>query len=254
MRLRAVYSDLDGTMLEPDGSVVPEVLEEIAALTLAGVPVFPVTSKTVAELRVLRGELGLATAAGFENGAGVLLPDGSLWLHPDAVATAELHAVADQLRGATDARLLTIDELTDDELTELTGLTGLALATARDRRATLPLIVPRDADPSLRRALPTRPRVRLIRGNRFLHLQGLHDKASVVPQLERLLPAGEGRTIACGDSPNDVDLLAAADIAVIVPSRVGPDPELVRAHPNAVIAEHPHGAGWAAALRALRGQ
>jgi mannosyl-3-phosphoglycerate phosphatase len=251
VRLRAVFSDLDGTMLEPDGSVVPEVLDEIAALMLAGVAVCPVTSKTVAELRVLREKLGLTAPAGFENGAGVLLADGSIWLHPNAVTVTELRVVAEALRRATDIGLCSIDELTDDELTELTGLTGLALATARDRRATLPLVVPREKDPSLREALPARPRVRLIRGNRFLHLQGLHDKASVVPHLERLLPPGGGRTVACGDSPNDVGLLAAADIAVIVPSRVGPDPDLLRAHPAALIAAGPHGAGWAAALREL---
>jgi mannosyl-3-phosphoglycerate phosphatase len=252
VRLRAVYSDLDGTMLEPDGSVRPEVLVEIAALTLAGAPVCPVTSKTAAELRVLRGQLGLAAPAGFENGAGVLLPDGAEWLHPDAVSLEALRALATALREATGAPLHTIDELGDDRLSELTGLTGLALATARDRRASLPLVVAREWDAILRDALPSHPRVRLIRGNRFLHLQGRHDKASVLPDLERLLQAGEGPTVASGDSPNDIGLLAAADIAVIVPSRAGPDPDLLHAHPDAVVAPYPHGIGWAATMRALR--
>ena len=65
MKLRVVFSDLDGTMLEPDGSVREEVLAQVARLVRLGVPVCPVTSKTAAELRLLVARLGLAGPSGF---------------------------------------------------------------------------------------------------------------------------------------------------------------------------------------------
>lgn len=251
MTLRAVYSDLDGTMLEPDGSVREEVARQVARLTRLGVPVCAVTSKTAAELQLLIVRLGLGGPSGFENGAGVLLADGRISLQPSAVPLAALRSVAERLRLQTDAPLRTFEELEDGELRRLTGLSGPALAAARERYATLPLVVDEQWDDAVAAALPSEPRVRVLRGNRFLHLQGMHDKVSVLPLIERHLPPGVGTIVACGDSPNDAALLAGADVAVIVPSAAGPHPVLRAARPDAVVAPLPHGAGWAAALEDL---
>ena len=57
--------------------------------------------------------------------------------------------------------------------------------------------------------------------------------------------------ISLGDSPNDFELLAEAEIAVIVPSATGPSPELVRKIPHARVAPHPHGLGWVMAVRQI---
>jgi len=251
MRLRAVFSDLDGTMLEPDGTVRDEVVAAVAHLQRLGTPVCAVTSKTAAELRPLVARLGLAGPSGFENGAGVLFDDGRVSLHPEAVPAAALRVVAVALRSGTGAPLRTFDELDDGELGALTGLSAGALAAARERHATLPLVVDEAWDERLAAALPAVPPLRVVRGNRFLHLQGRHDKVSVLDLISRHLPPGDGRVVACGDSPNDQELLACADIAVIVPGHAGAHPALRAARPDAVVAPRPHGAGWAAALLAL---
>ncbi|MFN3414415.1 MAG: HAD-IIB family hydrolase, partial [Thermoanaerobaculum sp.] len=80
-----VLTDLDGTLLEPHGRLLPEVLEFLAALKDAGVVVCPVTSKTPAELARILNHWGLRLPAGFENGAGIRLEDGQLDLQPSAV-------------------------------------------------------------------------------------------------------------------------------------------------------------------------
>jgi mannosyl-3-phosphoglycerate phosphatase len=245
----AILTDLDGTLLEPDGSACEEVRSALAELARRRLPVCPLTSKTACELRAIVRDLTLRAPASFENGAGVLRADGTVELQPGAVPVGDLVAVAERLRAATGAPLRTIFDLSDGEVTALTALQGAALAAARQREATLPLVVEAAWDETIRAALPDLPSLRVVRGNRFLHLQGNHDKAGVVPRLIELLPGGSGALVACGDSPNDAGLLARATLAVIVPGLRGPHPDLVRLFPTARVAPLPHGRGWAAAIR-----
>lgn len=251
MRVGITLTDLDGTLLEPDGTVHPDVLEVLARLRTLGIKVCPVTSKTPAELAVLVSGLDLAAPSGFENGAGVRTADGDLELAPAAVPLTELREVVVELRLRSGVAIRSLDDLDDAELAALTGLPSSVLGLVRKRCATLPLIASPDSDEVLRDALPREPRLRLVRGNRFLHLQGRHDKADVVPRLRALAVAQTGATVACGDAPNDAGLLAHAEIAVIVPSAHGPHPELVRRFPGAIVAPFPHGRGWAAAIGSL---
>jgi mannosyl-3-phosphoglycerate phosphatase len=254
VRPRVVLTDLDGTLLEPDGKVVPEAIRALQALASAGVPVCTVTSKTAAELAPIMAHLGLATPAGFENGAGVRRFDGDLELAAAAVPLPELEAVFSELRRRTSAPVRSIMELGDDELAALTGLDAAALPAARARSATLPLVVEPSWDGALLAALPVRPCLRLIRGNRFLHLQGEHCKADVAPRLVELAGRSEGEVVGCGDAPNDAELLMLADLAVIIPGRNGANPELVRRVPAARVALQPHGRGWATVMTELLAQ
>ena len=249
MKIRAIFTDLDGTLLEPDGSLCAEALQEIQALNAAGIPVCLVTSKTPTEVIDLLARLQLVTPAGFENGAGIVLADGSMVLEPTAIAMADLRRHAAELRARSGVPLRTLDDLDDDELHSLTRLPRSALPAVRDRQATLPLVVDPKWDQLLRETFPARPRMRLQRGNRFLHLQGDHDKTSVMQRMLSLLPWRDGAVVSFGDSPNDFELLAMAEVAVIVPSAEGPSEELVGKIPAAHIAPYPHGRGWVMAVR-----
>jgi mannosyl-3-phosphoglycerate phosphatase len=251
MKVRAIFTDLDGTLLEPDGSLRAEAMTEIRRLTAGGIPVCLVTSKTATEVVRLLALMQLETPAGFENGAGVVLANGSMVLAKAAISMTTLRRTAASLRGHRGAPIKTLDELDDEELRSFTGLPATALGAVRDRQATLPMVVAPEWDDRLRAALPTQPRMRLLRGNRFLHLQGDHDKTSVMKLLLSRLPAREGVIVSCGDSPNDLEMLAGTEIAVIVPSDAGPSQELVRRVPGAHVAPRPHGRGWAMAVREI---
>lgn len=253
MRIRAVLTDLDGTLLEPDTTVHRDVPEVLARLAAHGIPVCPVTSKTAAELELVFRDLSFTGPAGFENGAGIRLFSGSITLGPTAVPMAELRRVLVTLRQRTGLAVRSFKDLSDRQLAAMTGLSREGVQAARQRVATMPLTVDPIHDEILRASLSAAPPVRLLRGNRFLHLQGRHDKADVVPLLLEVLGPGGGVTVACGDAPNDIGLLAAADVQVIVPSTQGPHPALLERFPTALVAPLPHGRGWAAALTALLG-
>jgi len=246
-----IFTDLDGTLLEPDGSACKEVRSALAELRELDVPVCLVTSKTTAELAAIKEMLDLGTPAGFENGAGVLHADGTSELQAAAVPLPKLVSILERARRESGAPVRTILELADEELTALTGLEGSALRAARARQATLPLVVDAAWDEPLRRALAPVSDLRTVRGNRFLHLQGDHDKGTVIPRLRDLVGNRPGLTVACGDSPNDAELLAQADIAVIVPGVRGPNQELVRSFSHARVAPLPHGRGWALVVRQI---
>ncbi len=253
MRIGIVVTDLDGTLLEPDGTVTPEARHALSRLAASGVPVCPVTSKTVGELAAVAATLDVAPWAGFENGAGVAHAGRVAELHPGAVPCDRLREALVEMRRSTGAPVRSLAEIEDDELRRLTGLDGPRIAAVRRRQATLPLVVDRAWDDILRSALPEDPRLRLVRGDRFLHLQGRHSKGDVVPRLVALASTGTGPVVACGDAPNDTELLAAADIAVIVPGRDGPDRDLAATFPAAIVAPYPCGRGWATALSELAG-
>jgi mannosyl-3-phosphoglycerate phosphatase len=248
MKLRAVLTDLDGTLLEPDGSLCEEGAEALRLLGERGVAVLPVTSKTAAEVVVLLERFGLGGPAGFENGAGVIDRHGGIVTNEQAVTVQRLRVIAERLRRSTGAPLRTLEELSECDLAGMTGMAGDDLARARQRQATLPLVVDRAWDVRLRAAAPAE--VRLVRGNRFLHLQGQHGKADVVARLLEETD-GEGLVVGFGDAPNDLDLLRAADVAVIVPSEAGAHQALREALPDALIAPAPHGRGWARTVRQL---
>ncbi|GBC79406.1 Glucosyl-3-phosphoglycerate/mannosyl-3-phosphoglycerate phosphatase [bacterium HR09] len=244
-----VLTDLDGTLLEPDGQILPEVLDFLLTLKEAGVTVCPVTSKTPAELAYLLDRWGLALAAGFENGAGVRLANGQLELQPKAVPVTRLEEILTLLREKTGLFVRSVSDLEDHELAAITGLPAEQIPATRKRLASLPLVVEPRWDVLLQAALPQDPPVRLLRGNRFLHLQGPHGKAEVVPQLLKLMGHPCGPVVACGDSPNDEELLAAATVQVIVPASQGPHPGLCQRFPSALIPGEPHGRGWVEALK-----
>lgn len=248
MKLRAVLTDLDGTLLEPDGSLCPEATATLRVLREQGVAVLPVTSKTASEVRHLLELLDLPGPAGFENGAGTVDRIGTTRLNAAALSVESLRVAAARLRRETSAPLQTLDELSDRDLSSMVGLAGDDLVRLRERRATLPLLVDEGWDEALRVAAP--PEVLLVRGNNFLHLQGRHDKADVVGELLASAP-GDGVVVICGDAPNDLELLCSGDLAVIVPSASGAHPVLREALPDAVVAPAPHGRGWAGALRKL---
>jgi mannosyl-3-phosphoglycerate phosphatase len=244
MKPGIILTDLDGTLLEGSLSVAAELRPVLERLDYLGIPVCPVTSKTPSELGPILISLGLrGSPCGIENGAGVLCADATLLLLPRAVPAESLRAIALEIREKTGMPFRMFHEIPDDELTYETGLSGAEAEAARKRLATLPLLVDSCWDAALAEALPKSPVLQVVRGNRFLHLQGMHDKSSVVPLL---LEQTRGRppVVALGDSPNDLGVLLCSDLPVIIPGAHGPHPELVARLPHALVAAETGSRGW----------
>ncbi|NEO25915.1 MAG: HAD hydrolase family protein, partial [Kamptonema sp. SIO4C4] len=71
-----IFTDLDGTLLGSDDYRYEAAVPAIAQLQQRAIPLIPVTSKTRAEVEVLRHALHLTDPFIVENGSGIFIPVG----------------------------------------------------------------------------------------------------------------------------------------------------------------------------------
>ena len=71
-RVRLVATDMDGTLLDPDGSVSPRTIAAVAAARAAGVHVIPVTGRPPEALWALASLAGLGPLGVCANGAVIV--------------------------------------------------------------------------------------------------------------------------------------------------------------------------------------
>jgi mannosyl-3-phosphoglycerate phosphatase len=250
-----VVTDLDGTLMDHRYDWQP-AKAAMRGLQDRGIPVIPCTSKTAEEVRRFRAEAGLHDPFIVENGGAVCgeTEDGVPWELALGEPAEALRPVLRELERLLQEPLQAIDALTEEQAAALLGLTGEALQRAARRRWSLPFVPPsavgRQRLPALARYLG----VAVVQGNRMGHLLGAQvSKGRALAHLKAHRKAHTVQVLALGDSPNDMPLLDAADVAVVVPGAQGPHAVFAEALASGrfQLAPAPHGAGWSAAVHAL---
>jgi mannosyl-3-phosphoglycerate phosphatase family protein len=250
MRVAAVLTDLDGTLLDHGGVLGEAARGAVGELRRRGIPVVPLTSKTEVELRDLLHQFDFGGLGGFENGAGIVSP-GGVAVSEKAVGVDRLGHRLAELSSLCGSELTPVSELSVAQIRRLTGLPGAKVPAMLARRFGLPFLAPEGAECGLAAAAARMPGVRLTRGGLFWHLSGPHGKEDA---LELLLGAGlVSRPFAgFGDAPNDAGFLARCDVAILVPRATGGvEAGLAAAVPGGREAPFPAGRGWAATVREI---
>ncbi len=227
-----VFSDLDGTLLDAEDYSFEPARPTLALLRERGIPLVLATSKTAVELEPLCLALECDGPFIAENGGFLHVPAGSLGEDEPAadytlgVPYSSIVANLAGLRRRFGFRFRGFADMDVAEVMALTGLDKEAASRARQREATEPLVWDDHAKAldEFRRELAAR-HLKLLRGGRFWHVQGEHDKADgvrfLVDAWTRTAGGRRPLVIAAGDSPNDLAMLNAADLAIVVPSREG---------------------------------
>ncbi|MAA75358.1 MAG: hypothetical protein CMN28_11710 [Salinisphaeraceae bacterium] len=269
-----VYTDLDGTLLDHHDYSWQAAGPALHRLAAMGLPVVPVTSKTVAELWGLRERIGLTGPFAVENGGAIVVParyfganEGEpleqapapgYWLQRLGPPYADILEKLRALR-SRGYRFLGFADMSDTQVAEHTGLSLTGASLARQRLCSEPLIW-QDDETSLeafREALHAAG-LSSRQGGRFLHVMGLCDKGAALQRLQTrfaVAPGGTGGegglTLACalGDSPNDFDMLAMAQRAALV-QRPGGDYAAPADPPRLIHAGAPGPVGWCLAVNA----
>lgn len=267
-RALLVATDLDACLLDEQSYSWDAARPALERLVGEGALLVLASSKTRAEMQPLAAALGSRPPLIVENGGALVVPPGrlralpSLPCGPDGelvvalgVARRELARALGEIGAATGARLVGFSDLDATAVARLTGLSPAAAARALERDFDEPFLLEAGATAEAVVAAAERRGLRVTRGGRFFHLSGPSDKGAALLRLLELLAADgqEFETLALGDSPNDLELLRAADRAVIVPHAGGPDPALVAALPRAVVAPAPGPVGWNRAVLELLG-
>lgn len=230
-----VVTDLDNTLLD-DSYPLAEAASAIDAVSSPDVMVVLASSKTVVEM------IGLAELCEnhpmlvFENGGGLAWREPVLSCRGGArVCGYELEVFGEgypelrrRLAGLRRHPLYEFRGFGDMTAAEIAALTGLAASdaeAAKRRMTTEPILWEGDevALASFRADLE-RLDLRLERGGRFHHVGYAMTKARAVRRMLRLLDVqndSHPTTLACGDAPNDFDMLEGADYALVFPCPSG---------------------------------
>ena len=260
--IRLLVSDVDGTLVRPDKSLSPAVLDAAAALRRHGIRLAVVSSRATIGLDVLIGPLRLDTPRAGFNGGVILAAD-------DRVL--EEHVIPEQACRETVARL------------EAAGLDVWVFADGRWllKNQRLPYIEHErrslnadyeavdDFSPFLARthklmgsstdfALVALAEATLaetagtevaVHRSQLFHVDVTHrdaNKGSAALSIARRLGIDRGEMACIGDMSNDIPMLDAAGLAIAM----GNAPEAVREHAHEVVASN-EADGWAEAVRRL---
>ena len=134
-----IVSDVDGTLMDHSYDLTP-AKETIKYLQKLSIPVILCTSKTAAEVKGIRKDLNLSDPYIVENGAAIYCEslkkvNGKIIL---GQKYETLEEILNFISKEIDYKLIPLNDLTDQEATQLTGLKGNSLNLMRDRHWNMP--------------------------------------------------------------------------------------------------------------------
>ena len=266
MKLKPViFTDLDGTLLDLETYSYDAALPSIGHLRSQEVPIIFCSAKTRAEQEVYRKELQLNDPFIVENGGAVFISQGyfpfDFEYHKaeDGYQVIELgipyHRIREiltQIRDDTGLNFRGFGDMSAEEVASLTSLDLEAAQRAKAREYDETLNLEGTPD-EINRVLNAIKKTGLnyASGGRYYDVTGPNDKGKATRILIDLFCSklGQIETIAIGDSPNDLPMLSAVDIPVLVQKPGGIWEEIDIPHLHRVEGIGPE--GWARAVEEI---
>jgi len=232
-----IFSDLDGTLLDHDTYSFEQALPALKLVEKKNIPLVICTSKTRSEIDLYRQLLRNSSPFISENGGGIFIPEGYFKAgfeeakEIDGYLVVELGTPYEQLVDAlktiskeTGIKITGFSDMSVSELSEATGMDEKQAGLAKQRDYSEPFIV----DASEQDIKTIRDKIdaagyNYTRGGRFHHIMGNSDKGKAVRILSGIYEKETGgvKTIALGDSLNDLPMLKEAEIPVLVQKKDG---------------------------------
>ena len=243
-----VVSDVDGTLMDHSYDLSP-AKETIKKLQKLSIPVILCTSKTASEVKVIRKELNLTDPYIVENGAAIYgeslkRVNGEIIL---GIKYESLEEILNFISNEIDYKLTPLNNLTDQEATQLTGLEGNSLNLMRDRHWSMPFLNPPSFIEERIEICCKKYKVDIFKGNRMSHLLSINsNKGKAITTLKKYSNIQNVQIIGLGDSPNDLPLLLNSEIKIVIPGENGPNINLIDRLKDFefTLALEPNGYGW----------
>jgi mannosyl-3-phosphoglycerate phosphatase len=229
-----IFTDLDGTLIDYHTYSKKAALPSLEKISEFKIPLIIVSSKTRAEIEPMLDLPAMAKIFIAENGSAVFFhKDLGLNLGEDAPVFNDYSAIIlgeryeNILKGIHQARkqsgiqLQGFSEMSVSEISKVTGLDMQSATLAKTREFSEPFLFDGDSVDIVCfiNALKENG-ITCVQGGRFLHALGRCDKGQaarkVLDVYKNNYPDISWKTIALGDSENDIELLKIADIAVTI--------------------------------------
>ncbi len=243
-----VVSDVDGTLMDHSYDLTP-AKETIKLLQELSIPVILCTSKTAAEVKVIRKQLNLTDPYIVENGAAIY--GESLKKVNGEIILGERYEILENILSSISNEinydLQPLNNISDQQATELTGLKGNSLELMRDRHWSMPFLNPPETKEKDLYICCKRFNVEIFRGNRMSHMLSINsNKGKAINTLKQYSNNPNIEIIGLGDSPNDLPLLLNSDYKIVIPSPSGPNLKLLEQLKDYeyTLATYPNGFGW----------
>ena len=230
-----IFTDLDGSLLDHDSYGWDAAKPALSLCKHLNIPVILVSSKTRAELNLLREEMKFTSPFVSENGGGIFFPReavskgpsgtflaDNLWKWPIGMPYEFLVKTLQEIRKKLGWQIQGFSEMTVDEISSVTGLDPERSRLAAMREFDEPFMVLEkdNVDITTLQNPAAKSGLMVTLGGRFFHLHGKNDKGAAVNRLiswyKESHQLKEVFTIALGDSPNDFSMLKQVDHPVLV--------------------------------------
>jgi mannosyl-3-phosphoglycerate phosphatase len=258
-----VFTDLDGSLLDPATYSFEAAKEALDAIGARGIPLVLASSKTRVEIEPLRFNLEHRHPFIVENGGALFIPKGYFdfpvpWAQVHGtfqvielgVPCVRLRAALKEIEQTLGCRLRGFGDMAAEEVAARTGLGQPEAVLAKQREYDEPFVIegPATLAGEVQRLAEARG-LRCTHGGLFYHLMGGSDKGKACHVLIDCYRRKQAQThdglltVGIGDSLNDLSMLAAVDCPILVQRPDGSyDPEVQLA--NMIRAPGIGPAGW----------
>jgi mannosyl-3-phosphoglycerate phosphatase family protein len=217
-----IFSDLDGTLLDHPSYSFRAANPALKYIKEKNIPLIFVSSKTKEEIEFLNSKMGLPRMPFiFENGAGIFIPRGFFPAYSGEEIIGqekkydEIVKFIQKCSEKYGHEIKGYHNMANQDLTQLTGLSGADLIRSKNRLFSLPLLKDRETERILAEEIANNG-LNLLYGGRFLHLLANVDKGEAVRRIASMLEPGSWISLGLGDSPNDLEMLQAVQIPVLI--------------------------------------
>lgn len=265
-----VFTDLDGTLLDHRTYSWAAAQPGLDELEQRSLPLVFCSSKTRAEVEDLRRRIGVRHPFITENGGGVFIPQEYFKRRiPGETRVGRHHCLAlgkpyeeiveqlESVAAEAGAEVVGFHQMSAREVAENTGLELRQAELAKRRDFDEPFFFA-GSNPRAEAKFMQLARQRgleVTRGGRFHHLFAGSNKGKAVRKLMELYRDASHvrlRSVALGDSANDLPMLAAVEHAFLLPGPEGEfDSEVLAKLPKVTRGEAPGPEGWNLAVLGL---
>jgi mannosyl-3-phosphoglycerate phosphatase len=230
-----IFTDLDGTLLDADSYSFEPALPSLEKIRKRGIPLILCSSKTREEIEVYQGRLRIDDPFVTENGGAIYIPRGYFCRVPRqskkkgdylvmelGTPYQKIREIFTEVFDKLRLKAVGFGDLKAEEISSLLNLNQNEAKLSKRREYDEPFYFLEEiGEKAVKSALMEfeKKGLTLTTGGKLYHITGKNDKGRAVGVLIHMFKdnwEGEITTIGLGDSTNDLTLLEAVDIPVLV--------------------------------------